>query len=491
MSIVCEISFIWCFIIFLIYICFIYFNNYFFNMKPLICMFIFSGILTLLLMYSNLFIGSNLFGGILFISESDIIFRNIIIFVLFIILLPMFISVSKKGLVYIVEYYVLSYILILSCMVILYCGDLISLFLFMEVQSMIVYIMISMKSNLNELSMGIRYFIIGSATALVFLFSFASVYSFSGISSLFDFIFIDLFLHGIYIDIIGSLLYLLFMLKLYIFPFHYLGSDLYRWTSHSIVIILSSVLYNIYIYLFSKIVFFYFCTLYIYICFIVVTIILNIFNIFIQQDIRAFLGLGTSIHSSLLILLLILSININIFIILLYTFIYIISVIILFILFFNTKHIISNMLIYRGTNIFNIVSASSISIKYSNILLYNLEYISSWAGLFKYYKYVVFIMSFSLWSLAGLPPFSGFFVKLSILSICFIYNHIFIFTIFIIFSIISSLYYIRIIKEFFYILQILSHYNTLQEIDYYSILLGIFIISLGIMLPEFFIFCFY
>jgi NADH:ubiquinone oxidoreductase subunit 2 (subunit N) len=491
-SIVCELSLVWCFILFLIYVCFIYFNNYYIYKQPIACLFFFSFLTIGYLILNSNNIYTDLFGGTFSIYASDIVVRNIIFLILFVVIYHVSLSViSLCGIVYSIEYYILIYILIISSIFVLYCSDIISLFLFIELQSMVVYVLICLKYNINSVSIGIRYFIVGTMVSLIFLFSFSMIYYCTGISGFLDFMLLKLFLDDLYMYVLITLVYTLFMLKIYIFPFHFIGGDLYRWSPLNILMLLSTVLYYIYIYLFMKVLMCYVSISYILYIFIFLTLAYGVLNILIQRDIRSFLGFGTSIHSSLVLVLITSEIQINMSISMFYVFVYVISILNILLIISKFNYIDLGISVISSK--FNVLS----TFQYSNILrlgylnYYNIEYISSWAGLFKYYKHLTVLFSICLWSIAGLPPFSGFFVKLSILAICFVSNHLLLFFFIILISIISSLYYVKIIKEFFYIKASNTYYTDLSDIDYIFILFFTYLCVLGIFIPELFIYIFY
>jgi len=489
MCLVCELSLLWCFILIILLFCFIYFSRLFLNKYPIIIMFLFCNFMYIYMVLHSFGLECNLFGGTLFISNTDLIVRNILIYLCIIVFIHISINfINNSSIVYNIEYFIFIHILIISSVFMLYCNDVISLFLFMEVQSMVVYILICMSYSINLISMGIRYYIVGTIVSLLFLFSFTFIYFYTGVFNFLDFIFIKLYLDNIYFDICVLFVYLLFFLKIYIFPFHIIGGDLYRWSPLNVLIFLSTILYCVYIYIFTKILFFYISNFYLLYIFILMTLLFNTFSILMQRDIRTFLGLGTSIHSSFLLLLLILYININLSMLLFYIMIYILCILCIFLIFNKFKYV----------DIIFITKYNNFVLQYSNMYYnilrlhllkyYNIEYIYIWSGISKYYYHISIILSICLWSISGLPPFSGFFIKLCVLSICFVNNHFVIFLYLLLISIISSLYYIKIIKEFYYLPSIMTFYNKLTDIDYLIIIFIFYLNIFGVFISELFLY---
>ena len=78
--------------------------------------------------------------------------------------------------------------------------------------------------------------------------------------------------------------------------------------------------------------------------------------------------------------------------------------------------------------------------------------------------WILFILSFNLFSLAGIPPLSGFFSKFLLFNNLFDSNNLFILIVSLIFSIIIALYYIRIIK-----LLIFKNINLKSIVLYYKL----------------------
>ena len=113
-------------------------------------------------------------------------------------------------------------------------------------------------------------------------------------------------------------------------------------------------------------------------------------------------------------------------------------------------------------------------------------YLNDYSGLYIYNKYLSFCFIFLLFSLAGLPPFSGFFSKYMLLSAALESNHGIIIIFFAILSTIISCYkYLQIIK--------IILFDNLSQVSFFPfdlissfILVSSFITSSFFIYPEFF-----
>lgn len=85
-----------------------------------------------------------------------------------------------------------------------------------------------------------------------------------------------------------------------------------------------------------------------------------------------------------------------------------------------------------------------------NILTGNLIFYISQISFIKN-KYVIISLLVLFMSLAGLPPFLGFFTKFFIFTGIIFVNYIYIIIFFIFYTLYSSIYYLRIIKQLFFL----------------------------------------
>jgi len=365
-----------------------------------------------------------------------------------------------------------------------------SLFLFMELQSMVVYILICMRGEFSEISIGIRYFILGTLVSLVFLFNFSLLYYYTGISTFIDFTYLKLISSSYVMQYVVIGIYIFFLFKLYIFPFHFLGGELYRYSPINVLIFIASVLYYVYIYVFSKLVINFIGSVLVFEFLLGATLILCVFAILTQKGLLSFLGLGTSVHSVFILLFIFIDPYVNMSMIIFYILIYICTIIGILLFLYKFKFI--NMYYDSVCVMSNRTMAKlSIASRYCRISYVTISYIVNLSGLYKNYRYIAIYLSILLWSMAGLPPFSGFFTKFCVLSLCYIQSHLYILLFILLVSLVSSLYYVKVVKEFYYISSFSTYFSLLSDFDMLALVFIIYLCSIGIILPEFFIYLLY
>lgn len=489
--VLCELTITWCCVVFTLYICFFYFNKLYMYYRAISCLIVFSLFLVCVEVCALPPIAIDIFGGIFNVTYCDILVHNIIFYIIVVlVLLLVFYYFDNCGIVYSSEYMILFYVLVLSTLTIIYCNDFIALFLFIELQSISLYILLCLRCSHSAVSIGIRYFLLSSIVTLIFFFSMLILYYCTGLSNFIDFLYVEYLL----LDYIGSVclggVYLLFLFKLYIYPFHFIGGALYRSSPLYILLFMSSVLYYTYIYIYIKLVTSYSTSIPYMYALVITTIFISTLNVLLQRDIRSFLGFGTSVHSALLILMLFLDRSISVNICLVYAVVYIISLFSILVCVSKIYHI--SVGDRRGSVINTAGSHSSTIVARTCIITYcNLEYISGLGGLLNVHKYLAAIIGVLIWSIAGLPPFIGFFTKISILSICFAYSYMYIFSYVMLISFIASLYYLKVLKELYYMPS--SHYYVVifSDFELLILILAVYVCGVSVFIPDLFIFLFY
>ena len=101
-----------------------------------------------------------------------------------------------------------------------------------------------------------------------------------------------------------------------------------------------------------------------------------------------------------------------------------------------------------------------------NILTGNFIFYISQFSYFKN-KYAILTSSILFLSLAGIPPFIGFFSKFFIFSGIIFINFFFIISFFIFYSLISAIYYLRVLKQIFFLKLKNNNFKFYLFINYY------------------------
>ena len=99
-------------------------------------------------------------------------------------------------------------------------------------------------------------------------------------------------------------------------------------------------------------------------------------------------------------------------------------------------------------------------------------------------KYLIWASSILFLSLAGIPPFIGFFSKFFIFSGIIFINFFFIILFFIMYSLVSAIYYLRILKQIFFLKHNNKNFKFYLYINFYLYIISNFFLF-------FFIFSFF
>jgi NADH-quinone oxidoreductase subunit N len=436
-------------------------------------------------------------------NNSIVVNSNILQLKIFLVLLAMLIiqvsktyfNITKMGYF---EYNVLLLSGLLGSLITLSANDLLILYISLEVQALSFYIMATLKKSVQSTEAGLKYFIIGSFSSAVLLFGISLIILFTGQhnlnkikeiilfinynfnSNLFFFKFFKIFL------IISILLIIIALLiKLAVAPFHEWIADIYEGIMTptallfatipkiSIFFVLTRLIENIFFDLFNII------QPVIGIC-CVLSLILGSFNAYQQKNIKRFLAFSSVNHFGFILIGLVLGTELSIKASFLYLTFYI------FLTFSFWAHL--NLISY-------------VKINGSNTQVHHLTKIVEIGNLITYNPALTFSIILLLLSMGGIPPLAGFTAKASIFFVlldqCQIFvtsfNNInsFFFNLILIAgffsSIISVLYYIRIIKILF---SVNSKYNIPFIFNLNKNFMNIFILSI-ICFFNMFIFLFF
>ena len=332
-----------------------------------------------------------------------------------------------------------------------------------EIISLALYILAAYKRNSSlSTEAGLKYIILGSFSSGLFLFGVSLIYGFTGTINFnnLNILFFDY--SSIYYGIILGFIFLLIsiLFKLGAAPFHMWVPDVYEGIPISVTIFLTtvpkiailsilvrlcySVFYNLINY-WQPLLTIAAITSIVFITFILVT----------QKKIKRFLAYSSIVHIGYLLLGISLGTIEGLQASFLYLIIYMINTI----------------------NIWTII----ISIEYIQNQK-KIKYISDLNYLYKINPIISIIFAISLFSMAGIPPLAGFFAKFYIFFAALENSSFLLLFIGLLTSVISTFYYIRIIKVIYF--ESKKYHFYYKQIDYKISL----ILSFTILFILFFIF---
>lgn len=354
--------------------------------------------------------------------------------------------------VYNFEYWILILLNILSLLILLQVNDLLITYLAVEFQSLILYVLASLKRN-SEFSTeaGIKYFILGAFSSTFLLFGFSLLYSITGLT---NFIGLYYFFLNIFDSLDNYLLSVIFLstnfilisifFKLSVAPFHLWAPDVYEGSTIAVTTffalltklplfclllkLLITVFYDLNI----------FWNLFILFC-IISSIVIGTFLAFSQYKWKRFVVYSSINHVSFLLI----PVLVNNFDYITYLFIYLFIYLVMstgFFAFFGNCYYLKFPFFHqvRFLNTINLITILNPALSLSFLVI--------------------------VFSMAGLPPLAGFFAKFFIL-VSLIKNDFFFTTLIIlIFSCLSSFYYIQLIRNVYFSFQIPKLFKFYQNI---------------------------
>lgn len=324
------------------------------------------------------------------------------------------------------EYISLIIIIILSLFLMVSSNNLFFIFLFLEMINLSLYVLIGLNKYSNYgIEIAYKYFIQSSYATLLGLFGISIIYVKTGtlfLSEL-EFIFVSFPLENI-IFFSYSLVFMTFFFKLGLFPLHNWVADLYQ-NAHLVtaafISIIPKIAYVFVILQLYKLVynspFFFFLIISVGFLSIIYGSLLSLYEV----SFKRLLGYGSIVHMGFIMI----SISIFELVSLSAAFLYVIFYTLLMFISFIFLHLFIEK---RENDIVFLDNITLLGVFFNKNILLSI------------------IFSFTLFSLAGLPFFMGFFSKLYIL-LALISNGYFIFVMILLFmNILITLYYIRLIR---------------------------------------------
>nr|YP_009511956.1 NADH dehydrogenase subunit 2 [Melanthalia intermedia]AXI97883.1 NADH dehydrogenase subunit 2 [Melanthalia intermedia] len=389
----------------------------------------FSLLLTLFHMPLNLLNGSNFL-----VSDLFSYYAKLIILIAAIAWFLLVFSYIFREKLNVFEFWILILLAILAMLFAVQVYDLLSIYLIIEFQSLIFYILVSMKRT-SEFSTeaGLKYFILGAFSSALLLFGSSIIYGLTGLTNLGDIskflsstLFNDIWFSGnLVVGFIFLLVALLF--KLSAAPFHMWSPDVYEGTSVPVTAFLSilpkvavlGIIIRLLLFIFHDLIFLWQNVILIS---TFLSILIGTLGAMVQRKWKRFIAYSSINHVGFFLLALLTGDIWSISSIIFYVIIYIITMIGIFAFTVDTT-------------------------LYNYPKFYQIRYLYELDDLVKLNPYLAFSLIIFLFSIAGVPPLAGFFAKLFVLLTALQINAfgISIFAIFM--SCIACFYYIRIVKN--------------------------------------------
>jgi len=396
-------------------------------------------ILLIIILNNNTTDSYYLFAGFYYNDVAIVFFKNIILlgFLFFIFAVKQYILQFKY---YDFEFILILFISLFSSILILNSNDLVSLFFIIELQSLTFYILVASKQTSSfSTESGLKYFILGCFSSGIILFGISLIYGFTGLLSYTD---LMLFLSEIKTDftldsnfmafsgfIVGFLLLTVgFLFKLGSVPFHMWMPDVYEGSPLLITAYLSTLPKISLIFVIFKLYYFVFFEVFLFsqglfTLTALFSIILGSIAAIYQIKLKRMLTYSMITNTGYLLFGLSLGDVSGIYVTLLYLISYIFIMVGLFFCFLSLRDRSSGLLV-RRINMF------------SNLLEIN-----------PFLSFSIFILLFSI---AGVPPLLGFYSKFFLFLFSLKYKMYWLTILFVIFSVISVFYYIRLVKLMYF-----------------------------------------
>lgn len=421
-------------------------------------------LLTTIFAYNNASIGDNIiyFLNVNFVISPFIQFLKIVILFLgmMVIYINFYFSESQN---HKFETYILLLLLIWNFLILISINELILLILFMEIHAILAFTLTGRRENssLGKEAM-VKFFILGAIAAGFMGFGISAIYFVLGstnineIASLITEFYISNTLLKNYIILIIGITFLVFgfFFKLTLVPFHFWIGDVYHSAPLGVIVFFATIPALCYVYLFSKIVFL--LNIHLMIVILLLSMIYGTFMSIYQIKLMRLIGYSAIIHISYSLLAVVqtnlLGVKVGVF----YMIVYSLLNLGLFLI----------IIILKDNNLINELHLIEI-VDFLKILKSNIFLSSVCCSIF--------------FSMAGIPPLSGFFTKWYVyLSLGVSYNYLILMLLLIV-GVINSIYYIRLIRLIFFDNNIKITIDNIKELDFIILLFLILLFFFNVM----------
>ena len=380
------------------------------------------------LIFKNTFQFKEILNGF-FVIDSFGSFMKCLLLIGSSIIIFMYITINKDQNLNKIEFPILIVLSVIGMMFMVSANDILSLFLSMELQSLALYILVSFSRNeINSSEAGVKYFVIGSISKCIFLFGASLIYGFFGSTNFLEISKIlgqssdiPLFL------IIGVVFVLVSLsLKLSAAPFHMWTPDVYQGSPTLITALLSVV---------PKVAAFAVTIRFlvspfgeinvdwgkIIIILSITSMLIGSFAALFQTDLKRLFAYSTINHVGFMLIGLVPGTEDGIIGISIYLILYLLMNLGVFLVILNLR--------IDGINVTSIKDLS---------------------GYFSNNPFIAICMAIFVFSMAGIPPLSGFLGKLIILNVAIDNNLFYLAVIGVLTSVVAAFYYLRIVKLMFF-----------------------------------------
>nr|ANH09511.1 NADH dehydrogenase subunit 2 [Coeloseira compressa] len=394
-------------------------------------------ILSFFLMYSHIIIKLTMWDRFL---VSDLFSWYLKLLVLFSAIFWLFFSISYSQYEKLnsFEYWILILLAIGSMLILTQVYDLLSMYLVIELQSLIFYILASFKRN-SEFSTeaGLKYFVLGAFSSALLLFGSSILYGFTGLTNFGDF---SKFFSGFLIEFntffIGCFTGFIFILisfffKLSVAPFHMWSPDVYEGSPSSVTAFLSTLPKIVILALTFRFIYFSFSDFLLIwrnmILFSVIgSLVIGSLGAFLQTKWKRFFAYSSITHLGFILIGFISGDFQSLLNVMFYFFVYLVTMLNIFTFILNFR------IFYYSSH-------------------YQSRYLSEVSSLATFNPALALTLTFILFSMVGIPPLAGFFAKFFILMTTLQTYSFGLSLIAILVSGITCFYYIRLVKEMYFV----------------------------------------
>ncbi len=317
----------------------------------------------------------------------------------------------------------------IGMMLIISANDLISLFMGMELQSLALYILIAApRDNILSTEAGLKYFILGALATSLILFGSSLLYGLIGTTEFHNFAlaFKEIPLNNPMLIIGLTMILSGLIFKISLVPFHMWTPDVYEGSSTTITSLVASApkiaIFSLLARFFIQVMndhYFLWETAFISIAFL--SMFLGAITAIFQKNIKRFLAYSTISHMA-------------------YALIGILS---------RNQDGIESMLSYFIVYLATVIGVFACLLNLRNQGK-NIETIEELVNLSREYPLMSAAMAVLMFSLAGIPPFGGFFVKMNVFLVAIKAGYILLPIGGVIASVIAAFYYLKIIKVMYF-----------------------------------------